>query len=111
MGYWSRRGPQLEGNIQVRQSCIHPPFSEFTILCRFLTADVRGAKADLLESLTLNPSFTQSLVKLASVHMEEGDNAQAMKCFEDAIKINEDDPDVYYHRGQGVLVPLLVGRN
>ncbi|KAF8551079.1 ADP ATP carrier receptor [Imleria badia] len=67
---------------------------------KFLTADVRGAKADLLESLVLNPSFTQSLVKLASVHMEEGDNAQAMKCFEDAIQINEDDPDVYYHRGQ-----------
>ena len=87
------------------------PLPEFTILCRFLTADVRGAKADLLESLTLNPSFTQSLVKLASVHMEEGDNAQAMKCFEDAIKVNEGDPDVYYHRGQGVLVPLPVGRN
>ncbi|KAF8123549.1 nucleotide hydrolase-domain-containing protein [Boletus edulis] len=67
---------------------------------KFLTADVPGAKADLLESLTLNPTFTQSLVKLASVHMEEGDNERAMKCFEDAIKINEDDPDVYYHRGQ-----------
>jgi len=67
---------------------------------KFLTADVRGAKADLLESLTLNPSFTQSLVKLASVHMEEGDNAQAMKRFEDAINIDENDPDVYYHRGQ-----------
>lgn len=39
--------------------------------------------------------------------MEEGDNAQAMKCFEDAIKINEDDPDVYYHRGQGAFVSSL----
>jgi import receptor subunit TOM70 len=67
---------------------------------KFLTADVPGAKADLLESLTLNPSFTQSLVKLASVYMEEGNNAQALKCFEDAIEINENDPDVYYHRGQ-----------
>lgn len=76
---------------------VHNPFR------RFLTADVHGAKADLLESLTLNPSFTQSLVKLASVHMEEGNNAQAMTCFEDAIQINEDDPDVYYHRGQGML--------
>lgn len=35
--------------------------------------------------------------------MEEGNNAQAMTCFEDAIQINEDDPDVYYHRGQGML--------
>ncbi|KIJ19674.1 hypothetical protein PAXINDRAFT_69403 [Paxillus involutus ATCC 200175] len=67
---------------------------------KFLTADVSGAKADLLESLILNPSLTQSLVKLASVHMEEGDNDQALKSFEDAIQINEDDPDVYYHRGQ-----------
>ncbi|KIK92672.1 hypothetical protein PAXRUDRAFT_146797 [Paxillus rubicundulus Ve08.2h10] len=67
---------------------------------KFLTANVSGAKADLLESLTLNRSLTQSLVKLASVHMEEGDNIQALKSFEDAIQINKDDPDVYYHRGQ-----------
>ena len=77
------------------------------LLCRFLTADVGGAKADLLESLILNPSFTQSLVKLASVYMEEGDNSQAMKCFEDAIKVNEDDSDVYYHQGQGASITSL----
>jgi Tfp pilus assembly protein PilF len=77
------------------------------IHCRFLVADVGGAKADLLESLTLNPSFTQSLVKLASVHMEEGNNQEAMKCFEDAISIDQDDPDVYYHRGQGPSVLFL----
>ncbi|KIJ67166.1 hypothetical protein HYDPIDRAFT_165875 [Hydnomerulius pinastri MD-312] len=67
---------------------------------KFLTADVLGAKADLMESLSLNPHFTQSLVKLASVHMEEGNNAQAMECFETAIQADENDPDVYYHRGQ-----------
>ncbi|KAI6127253.1 mitochondrial outer membrane translocase receptor TOM70 [Pisolithus sp. B1] len=67
---------------------------------KFLTSDIPGAKADLEESLTLNSSLTQSLVKLASVHMEEGNHAQAMECFEQAIKVDSSDPDVYYHRGQ-----------
>ena len=71
---------------------------------RFLTGDIAGAKEDLLTSIKLVPSFTQSLVKIASVHMEQGDPKKAFECFEEAIKHNPDDPDIYYHRGQGVLV-------
>ncbi|TCD70393.1 TOM (translocase of outer membrane) complex component [Steccherinum ochraceum] len=68
---------------------------------KFLFGDVPGAKADLQASLDLVPSLTQSLVKLASVHMEQGDPQQAFECFEEAIKQNSEDPDIYYHRGQG----------
>jgi len=68
---------------------------------RFLTSDIPGAKEDLLASIKLVPSFTQSLVKIASVHMEQGDSQKAFECFEEAIKHNPDDPDIYYHRGQG----------
>ncbi|KAG6907504.1 hypothetical protein DXG01_008648 [Tephrocybe rancida] len=67
---------------------------------KFLIGDVAGAKEDLLASVEVVPSFTQSIVKLASVHMEQGDAPSAFKCFEDAIKYNEKDPDIYYHRGQ-----------
>ena len=68
---------------------------------RFLIGDVAGAKQVLLASVEVVPSFTQSLVKLASGHMEQGDAPGAFKCFEDAIKFSENDPDIYYHRGQG----------
>ena len=68
---------------------------------KFLIGDVDGAKADLLKSIELVPSFTQSLVKVASVHMEQGDTTKAFECFDEAIKHNEYDPDIYYHRGQG----------
>ncbi|KAH8105230.1 hypothetical protein BXZ70DRAFT_1004749 [Cristinia sonorae] len=71
---------------------------------KFLFADVPGAKADLLASLELNPSLTQSLVKLASVHMEQGDTEKAFECFEEAIRQNADDPDIYYHRGQVLFI-------
>ncbi|KAG5643987.1 hypothetical protein DXG03_009277 [Asterophora parasitica] len=71
---------------------------------KFLTGDTPGAKADLLASLAVLPRFTQSLVKLASVNMEQGDPAGAFKCFEDAIKVDERDPDVYYHRGQVLFI-------
>jgi len=68
---------------------------------RFLTGDVDGSKADLLESVKLNPANTQSLVKLASVYMEQSNAQEAFECFEKAIQKNESDPDIYYHRGQG----------
>lgn len=68
---------------------------------RFLTNDVDGAKEDFLESKKLVPSLTQSLVKLASVYMEQGDPTKAFECFDDAIEHNPNDPDIYYHRGQG----------
>ncbi len=62
--------------------------------------DVKGAKEDLEESLRIKPDFTQSLVKVASVYMEQGDPKSAFECFEKAIEANESDPDIYYHRGQ-----------
>lgn len=78
---------------------------------RFLTADVAGAKADLEESLKLVPSLTQSWVKLASIFMEQGDAEKTFDCFEEALKHNNKDPDIFYHRGQGkaiVTAPLDV---
>lgn len=74
---------------------------------RFLTGDIDGAKEDLLKSIELVPTFTQSLVKIASVHMEQGDPTRAFECFEEAIKHNADDPDIYYHRGQGMTISRL----
>ncbi|KAH8813797.1 hypothetical protein DL96DRAFT_1625416 [Flagelloscypha sp. PMI_526] len=71
---------------------------------KFLTGDVDGAQADLLQSIEFAPKFTQSLVKLASVYMEKMDGDKAFKCFEDAIAADPTDPDVYYHRGQVLFI-------
>lgn len=71
---------------------------------KFLMGDVDGAKADLEESIKALPSFTQSLVKIASVYMEQGDPQTAFECFEKAIAQNPDDPDIYYHRGQVLFI-------
>lgn len=72
---------------------------------KFLMTDVDGAKEDFLTSLELQPSLTQTWVKIASVWMEQGDSKKAFECFEEAIKHNPNDPDIYYHRGQGVSQP------
>ncbi|KIL58576.1 hypothetical protein M378DRAFT_111897, partial [Amanita muscaria Koide BX008] len=71
---------------------------------KFLTGDVEGAKNDLLESIVHAPSFTQSLVKLASVYMEQGDPKKAFECFDEAISHNPNDPDIYYHKGQVLFI-------
>ena len=68
---------------------------------KFLMTDVEGAKTDFLESLQLDPTLTQTWVKIASVWMEQGDPKQAFESFEKAIEYNPNDPDIYYHRGQG----------
>ncbi|KIY44657.1 mitochondrial outer membrane translocase receptor TOM70, partial [Fistulina hepatica ATCC 64428] len=67
---------------------------------KFLASDTDGAKADFLASIEVVPTYTQTHVKLASIYMEKEDPTKAFACFEDAIKINADDPDIYYHRGQ-----------
>ncbi|KZS95313.1 mitochondrial outer membrane translocase receptor TOM70 [Sistotremastrum niveocremeum HHB9708] len=67
---------------------------------RFLAGDSQGAKEDLEKATKLVPSFTQSWVKIASVHMEQGDAVAAFAAFDSAIQYNKDDPDIYYHRGQ-----------
>lgn len=72
-------------------------------------SDVTGAKEDLLASVDLVPSLTQSWVKLASVYMEQGDPAKTFDCFEEAIKHNPKDPDIFYHRGQGASTKNMSG--
>ncbi|KAF7290750.1 ADP/ATP carrier receptor [Mycena indigotica] len=71
---------------------------------RFLTGNVAEAQTDLQDSINLLPSFTQSLVKVASVHMEQGDPSKAFEAFDAAIAQNPDDPDIYYHRGQVLFI-------
>ncbi|KAH9161620.1 mitochondrial outer membrane translocase receptor TOM70 [Lactarius sanguifluus] len=71
---------------------------------KFLTGDTNGAKADLEESVQLVPSLTQSWVKIASVYMEQTDVGKAFDSFEQAIKHNVSDPDIYYHRGQVLFI-------
>ena len=66
--------------------------------------DVEGAKADFLASLELAPALTQTWVKIASVWMEQGDPKKAFECFDEAIKHNADDADIYYHRGQVLFI-------
>ena len=68
---------------------------------RFLCGDSEGAREDLEEAIKAMPTFTQSLVKIASVHMEQGNPNAAFEAFEQAIKHDPNDPDIYYHRGQG----------
>ena len=74
---------------------------------KFLMTDTDGAKADFLASIELQPSLTQTWVKIASVWMEQGDPKKAFECFDEAIKHNPSDPDIYYHRGQGTRATCL----
>jgi hypothetical protein len=71
---------------------------------RFLTGDRLGAKKEFEDSLVLNPALIQTWAKLASVHMEMEDPRSAFHAFESALKSDADDPDIYYHRGQGTVV-------
>ena len=102
MGTREGRSAQSPGHFQVR--LLYYTYCTRTKDCRFLIGDTDGAKADLEESLQLVPSLTQTWVKIASVHMERGDAPNAFEAFDEAIKHNASDPDIYYHRGQGNIL-------
>ncbi|EIM84818.1 mitochondrial outer membrane translocase receptor TOM70 [Stereum hirsutum FP-91666 SS1] len=71
---------------------------------KFLMSDIEGAEQDLKASIDIVPSFTQSWVKIASVYMEQSNPQKTFECFEEAIKHNAEDPDIYYHRGQVLFI-------
>jgi len=104
MGRWSCRGIEPERDIQVRIFFFVNSISIFIVaLFRFLMGEVAGAKADLEESVKIVPEFTQSLVKIASVHMEQGNPEAAFECFNKATEVDSENLNIYYHRGQGSL--------
>ncbi|KAI9714627.1 MAG: TOM (translocase of outer membrane) complex component [Chrysothrix sp. TS-e1954] len=73
---------------------------------RYLKGDNKRALEDLTKSVELQPSLTQSYIKRASMHLEQGksyqtcDRDQAAADFDKATDQNKDDPDIYYHRAQ-----------
>ncbi|KAG6918108.1 hypothetical protein DXG01_016562 [Tephrocybe rancida] len=67
---------------------------------KYLAGDLPGARTDFLASLAIFPTYTQNFVKLARIYIDQGDEESALKCFEDAILFDENDPDIYHHRGQ-----------
>ncbi|THG92786.1 hypothetical protein EW145_g8587, partial [Phellinidium pouzarii] len=71
---------------------------------RFLMGDSQAAKEDLQAAIVAQPENTQSWVKIASVHMEQGEPELAFDAFEEAVKHDPKDPDIYYHRGQVLFI-------
>ncbi|TDL16794.1 TPR-like protein [Rickenella mellea] len=71
---------------------------------RFLSADTEGAHADLQEAIKLSPRSVQSRVKIASVYMEMGRGEEGFAALDDALKIDEKDGDIFYHRGQMMFI-------
>jgi mitochondrial import receptor subunit TOM70 len=79
--------------------------------------DPKGALEDLDEALKVlkesgegeldRKKTVQVWVKKASVHMELGDPEEAFKDFDMAESTDPEDPDTYYHRGQGRYLSLL----
>lgn len=67
---------------------------------RYLRGENVEALGDLTKSVDLKPSLTQSFIKRASMHLELGEKDAAANDFEQAMKQNAEDPDIYYHRAQ-----------
>ncbi|KAI1823416.1 mitochondrial precursor protein [Xylaria intraflava] len=67
---------------------------------RCLRGSQEQALEDLNKSIELDPTMTQSYVKRASMYLEIGNSDSASQDIANALKQNEDDPDIYYHRAQ-----------
>ncbi|KAI1081147.1 import receptor [Whalleya microplaca] len=67
---------------------------------RCLRGSQELALKDMDKSIELDPTFTQSYVKRASMHLEMGNRDKAASDLEKAVQQNDQDPDIYYHRAQ-----------
>lgn len=66
---------------------------------KFLVNDIEGALEDIEKSIDLHPTV-QAYIKRSSIHMERGAISSANLDFEEAIKLNPNSSDIYYHRAQ-----------
>lgn len=67
---------------------------------RYLRGDNTDALSDISKSIELDPSYTQSYIKRASMHLELGEQDATDADFKAALERDEKDPDIYYHRAQ-----------
>ncbi|KAI0885680.1 mitochondrial outer membrane 72K protein [Annulohypoxylon maeteangense] len=67
---------------------------------RNLRGSQEQALRDMDKSIELDPTYTQSYVKRASMHLEMGDRNSAAADLEQALSQNDTDPDIFYHRAQ-----------
>ncbi|PLW14758.1 hypothetical protein PCANC_01743 [Puccinia coronata f. sp. avenae] len=66
----------------------------------FLMSQPQLALEAFNHALVEQPDLIQAWIRKASVNMELGSLDTAMNDFAEALKIDPNDPDVYYHRGQ-----------
>ena len=66
---------------------------------RFLMGDSEGALTDFESVLSLSPTYTDAIIKKASLSVERMDMEGTKALFEEAERIDSQDPDFYYHRG------------
>lgn len=72
---------------------------EYRGVFRFLMDDIPKAEKDINDSLILSPSV-QAYIVLSSIHIEQGKVESANLDFENALKLDPNSADVYYHRAQ-----------
>jgi import receptor subunit TOM70 len=77
----------------------------------FLKGDAQVALDCFNRSVIIDPSYVQIYIKLASLFMERHDITAALEQFDLAISLNPNDPDIYYHRGQGSICHRVEEQN
>lgn len=70
----------------------------------YVAGDVNAALDAISQSLALNPSLVNSLVKKGGFLSELGEINEAALCFDEAMELDPNDADVHLHMGQMELL-------
>lgn len=89
---------------------LSPPFEALALNLRgtfnFLVGKVEEAIVDIEKAYDIDSTSINTIIKKATLYMEKTEVEKSVGVFEEAVNLDPNHPDVYYHRGQ---VRFLVG--
>lgn len=71
----------------------------YRAIFKFLISDTATALDDVKASIDIEPSYLAYIIR-ANLSMDDGNVAAANLDYENALNIDREIPDIYYHRGQ-----------
>ena len=107
---WNSALSSVNQALESAVDSLSPPFEALALNLRgtfnFLIGKVDEAIEDIEKSYSIDSTSINTIIKKATLYMEKAQVEKSVEIFDEAVQLDPNHPDVFYHRGQ---VRFLVG--